>query len=54
MPVNVNIWRNVITDMFILEGVGSVSIGLNKEKKEKKRKTIMLLWQIERWILFFL
>jgi hypothetical protein len=35
MPVNANIWRNLITNMFILEVVGSVSIGLKKRNKEK-------------------
>jgi hypothetical protein len=36
MPVNANIWRNLITKMFILEVFGSVSINL---KNKKKRKT---------------
>jgi hypothetical protein len=34
MQVNADIWRNLITNMFILEVVGSVSIGV-KMKKEK-------------------
>jgi hypothetical protein len=35
VPVNARIWKNLDTDMFISEVVGSVSIGLNKERTEK-------------------
>jgi hypothetical protein len=35
MPVNANIWGNLIKNMFVLEVVGLVSIGLKKKKQGK-------------------
>ncbi len=37
MPVNANIWRNLITKMFILEVFGSVSISLKNKQRRKLR-----------------
>jgi hypothetical protein len=40
MPVNANIWRNLVTNMFILVVVGSVYIGV--EKKQEKKEYVVV------------